>query len=156
MYTFGSLAGHWTAFGLFSGIAVLCGYGITRIGRELAAPVGHLPFYGTTPRARRMIGVALATGLLVAIWMWLWTGFHELTLAPDAITLHYYVPSRQRAIARQEVDSADWEAGFRSTRVFVIRTRDGTRFASMQISISDEDATAVVDEIRSALGLNGT
>ena len=156
VYVFGSLAGHWTAFALFSAMAVGCGFAVTRIARMFAAPRGQLPFYGTTPSAGRLIGAACATALLVIVWMWLWSGFHELTIAPGVITLQYYVPSRQRVLDRYEVVGAGWESGPRFSRFFVIRTRDGARWSSMQTSMSDDAARSVAESIRSGLGLKGS
>lgn len=157
VYFFGSLAGHWTAFGLFASIAIGCGFAVTRIAGQFAAPRGQLHFYGTTPLARRLAGTALATALILMIWMWLWSGFHELTIASsDAVTLQYYVPPRHRVLARNDVLGAAWESGPRFSRYFVIRTRDGGRFSSMQTSMSDDAAGSVAASIRSRLGLKGS
>ena len=150
---FGSLAGHWTAFVLFTSIALFVGYAVFRIAGQWAAPQGQLAVIGSAPRTRRFLGALVSTALLAAIWVWLWSGFHELIVATETVTLQYHVPPRQHVLAMDDILSAGWEPGPRFTRVFVIRTRDGARFVSMQTSMPDELARSIADDIRARMGL---
>ena len=153
VYVFGSLAGHWVAFVLFSTISLFCGYAVTRILRGLAAPPGQLSYYGTTPRPRRVLGTLVAAGLLALIWSWLWSGYHELRIDETAITLRYHVPPRERVVARAAVAGVRWEAGPKLSRVFVLTTRDGRRFPSMLTNLPDAAARHLAQSIEHHLGL---
>jgi hypothetical protein len=48
-------------------MAVILGVATTRILQRFAAPDGTLGYYGTTPVARRVAGVLVTTGVLVAV-----------------------------------------------------------------------------------------
>jgi hypothetical protein len=66
-FLFGSISGSWVEFALFAGMAVILGVAMTRILHRFAAPDGTLGYYGTTPVARRVAGVLVTTGVLVAV-----------------------------------------------------------------------------------------
>jgi hypothetical protein len=151
VFRFGSLAGHWIAFALFSAIALFIGFSITAIAARLAAPAGQLSYYGTTTRARRALGAVTATALLAVVWYWLWSGFHEIEVGRDAVTLRYRMPPRSRVLSRQEITGQRWRWGAKSSRIFVITTRSGDEYQSMQVSIGQAEAGKMLDAIRRAM-----
>ena len=151
-FEFGSLTGHWIAFLFFSGIAAFCGYAVSRIAGTFAALPGERPYFGTTPRAKRIIGAAVTGLLLVFIWFWLWSGFHRLDVSPDAVTLRYHVPPRSRVIPTKQIEQLDWRPGPRSTRALVITTTDGGRFQSMQSTRGRDADRALLESLRRAVG----
>ena len=151
-FEFGSLTGHWVAFLLFGGIAALCGYAVSRVAGTFAALPGETPYFGTTPRAKRIIGAAVTGLLLVFIWFGLWSGFHRLDVTPDVVTLRYSVPSRSRVIPTKQIEQLDWRPGPRSTRVLVITTTDGRAFQSMQTTSGRDADRALLESLRRAVG----
>jgi hypothetical protein len=148
---FGSLTGHWIAFLLFGAIAALCGYAVSRIAGQFAALPGETPYFGTTPRARRIIGAAVTGLLLTVVWFWLWSGFHRLEVTSDTVTLGYHVPPRSRVVPTKQIERLDWRSGPRSTRLLVITTTDGRTLQSMQTTRGDADR-ALLESLRRAVG----
>jgi hypothetical protein len=149
-FLFGSVSGSWVAFALFGGIAILAGVATTRMLRRLAPPADALPYYGTTPIARRTIGVVLASGVLAAIWWWLWSGFYALEVGRDSVRLEYHGPRRQHVVPKAEIAAIRWDTGPKSTRVLVVETRSGTSYRSMQTSANDAFERRVVQAVSAA------
>jgi hypothetical protein len=136
-FFFGSVSGSWVAFALFGGIAVFVGMATTAILRRFAARPGELRYYGTTPVARRLVGFIVGSAVFIPIWWWLWSGFYQLDVGRDLVTLRFDVPSRQRLLARADIAGARWDAGQKSTHVLVIETRSGKTYRSTQTSPND-------------------
>ena len=59
---------------LFGAMAVFVGIAVAVILGRLAAPADEPSYYGTTPRARRVIGAVVAVGLLAIFWFQFWAG----------------------------------------------------------------------------------
>jgi hypothetical protein len=133
-FLFSSISGSWVAFGLFGGMAVFFGVATTMILRRFAAPVGSAPYYGTTPIARRAIGVLVGGAVLVAVWWWLWSGFYLVEVGPDSVTLQYHGPPRQHVLAKAEIVATRWDPGAKSSRILVVQTRSGKVYRSTQTS----------------------
>ena len=133
-FLFGSISGSWVAFALFGGLAVVAGVATTSILRRFAASADALPYYGTAPIARRVIGALVGLGVLAAVWWWLWSGFYLLEVRRDSLALQYHGPPRERVVSRTEIAAARWDPGPRSTRVLVIETRSGKVYRSAQTS----------------------
>ena len=150
---FGSVAGSAVATALFSTIAIVTGWSVTAaLGRFSARP-GELPYVGTTPRARRAIGSAVALGLLAFVWVWLWSGFYVLELREGAFVANYYVPSRSRSLPRSDVVAARWEPGPKSSRILVLVLRGGEEIRSTQTSLDRATENRILAEVAGALGL---
>ena len=152
VFEFGNLTGHWIAFLLFGGIAGLCGYAVSRIVGQFAALPGEASYFGTTPRARRIIAATVTGLLLTLVWFWLWSGFHRLEATPDTVTLRYRVPPRSRVIPTKQIERLDWRSGPRSTRVLVLTTSDGPRLTSMQTTSGRDADRALLESLRRAVG----
>jgi hypothetical protein len=131
-FLFGSVSGSWVAFALFAGMAIVVGFAAASILRRFAARAGERAFLGTTPVARRAIGVLGAGAVLVATWWWLWSGFYALDVRPESVRLEYHGPRRDRVLAKSDIAAAWWNPGPKSTRVFVLRTRAGRSYRSTQ------------------------
>jgi hypothetical protein len=136
-FLFGSISGSWVAFALFGGIACFAGGATAAILRRFAARPGELPYYATTPFARRTLGVVVGGAILVGVWWWLWSGFYQLEAGREAVTLRFHVPTRKWIVPRAEIAHARWDAGPRSSRVLVVETRSGRVYRSMQTSSND-------------------
>jgi hypothetical protein len=143
-FHFGSVSGGAVASVLFFGMAAFIGVAAAAILRRLAAPAGEPSYYGTTPGARRVVGTIVALGVAVPIWIWLWSGFYRADVTTDAITFRYSMPTRSTTIARRDVAAAGWEPAARGSRVFVVVTHDGRRFASAQARYSRETEREIV------------
>jgi hypothetical protein len=152
VFDIGSLAGHWVASALFGGMAVLGGYAASHIARKFTAPPGERPYLGTTPRARRTIGTAVASVLLIGIWFWLWSGFHRIEVTTDTVTLRYEMPPRSQVISASRIARVYWRPGPRFTRVLVVATDDGRELQSMQSSSGRDADQALLETLRRALG----
>jgi hypothetical protein len=146
-FFFGSVSGSWVAFALFGAIAVFVGMATTAILRRFAARPGELRYYGTTPVARRLIGVVVGNAVFIPVWWWLWSGFYQLDAGRDVVTLRFYAPSRQRLLPRAEIAGARWDAGQKFTRVLVVETRSGKTYRSMQTSPNDAFERRVVQAL---------
>jgi hypothetical protein len=136
-FLFGSISGSWVAFALFAGLAVFAGIATATILRRFAAPPDQLPYLGTTPIARRAIGVIVGGTAVTAVWWWLWSGFYLLEVRGDTVTLQYHGPPRQSVVPRAEIIAARWDAVPKSTRVLVVETRSGKAYRSRQTSAND-------------------
>jgi hypothetical protein len=146
-FLFGSISGSWVAFALFGAMAIIVGVATTRILRRVAAPGGVLRYHGTTPIARRAIGVVLGGAVLVAVWWWLWSGFYLLEVGRNSVTFQYHGPPRQRAVPKAEVVAARWDPGARSSRVLVVETRSGKVYRSTQTSANQAFERRVVQAV---------
>jgi hypothetical protein len=136
-FLFGSISGSWVAFALFGGMACFVGGATTAILRRFAARPGELPYYATSPFTRRTLGLVVGGAILLGVWCWLWSGFYQLEVAREAVTLQFHAPSRQRIVPRAEIVHAEWHAGSRASRVLVVETRSGRVYRSVQTSSND-------------------
>jgi hypothetical protein len=136
-FLFGSISASWVAFALFAGLAVVAGVATSTILRRFAARPGQLPYHGTRPIARRVIGVIVGSIILAAVWWWLWSGFYLLEVRGDTVTLQFHGPSRRSVLPRAEIIAARWDAGPKSTRVLVVETRSGKAYRSTRTSAND-------------------
>jgi hypothetical protein len=136
-FLFGSISGSLVAFALFAGLAVFAGVATTTILRRFAAPPDQLPYYGTTPVARRVLGAIVGGIILGAVWWWLWSGFYALEVRGDTVTLHFHGPARQSVVPKAEIAAARWDPGPRSTRVLSVKTRSGKAYRSTRTSANE-------------------
>ncbi len=136
-FLFGSVSGSLVAFALFGGISVFIGVGTAAVLRRFAARPAELPFYGTTPIARRVIGSIVGGLLLGGVWWWLWSGFYELEVRREDVTLRFHLPSRQRVVPKREIAMTRWTTAPKATRVLVVETRSGKTYRSMQTLRND-------------------
>ena len=142
-FQFGSVSGSAVASLLFGGVAALMGVAATTMLRRLAAAPDEQSYYGTTSAARRIIGTTVAVLIATPIWIWLWSGFYRAEVTADAITFQYLMPTRSATIARGDIATVRWEPAARGSRIFVLVTRDGRRFASTQTRYSAETELAI-------------
>jgi hypothetical protein len=131
-FLFGSISGSWVAFALFGGLAIVAGVAATAVLRRFASRPGEMPYYGTTPLPRRIVGVVVSAAVLVGVWIWLWSGFYTLEVGRDAVTLRFHAPSRQRVVPKRDIVATRWDPGPKGTRVLVVATRSGKTYRSMQ------------------------
>jgi hypothetical protein len=136
-FLFGSISGSWVAFALFGGIAVCSGVATAAILRRFAARNGELPYYGTSSVARRTLGAIVGGAILALVWWWLWSGFYQLEVERDAVTLRFHVPSRQRVLRKQDILASRWDAAPRGSRMLVVETRSGKVYRSTQTSANE-------------------
>lgn len=150
---FGSVGGSAVATVLFGTLAIVAGWSVTTVLRRLSAGPDELPYFGTTPFARRTIGSVLALGMLAFVWWWLWSGFYVLELRDRAVVARYHVPPRERVLPRNDVLAARWEPGPKSSRVLVLVTRAGEEVRSMQTSIDRATEHRMLAEVVAALSM---
>lgn len=127
---------------LFGAVAVFVGVAVTVILRRLAAPAGEAPYYGTTPRARKAIGAAVALGLLVIFWYQFWGGFYRLTLVGREVHLTYYSPTRNRSIGATGLQ-VSWVPAGKVQQALQLTTSDGTTYTSQPTSLSRDERAAI-------------
>ena len=120
---------------LFGAIAVVIGAGISAILKRLAAPAGEPSYYGTTRRARTLIGSGVAIALLAIFWFQFWGGFYRLTVKEGAVELTYLGPTRHYAINLSGVQ-VGWVPAGKMQQALQLTTSEGKTFTSTATSLS--------------------
>lgn len=91
-----------------------------------------------------VVGVfsVVTIGLYAAIWWWLWSGFYQMTVSEQAVTLTKHFPTRITALGRSEITSARWVPGYKNTWVLVVETAGG-RYESTRASVPAREREAI-------------
>jgi hypothetical protein len=127
---------------LFGAMAVFVGVAVTLILGRLAAPADEPSYYGTTPRARRAIGGAVALGLLAIFWYQFWGGFYRLTMVGREVHLTYYGPTCDRSISAAGLQ-VSWIPAGKVQQALQLTTSDGTTYTSKATSLSRDERAAI-------------
>ena len=127
---------------LFGAVAVFVGAAVTVTLRRLAAPLGETSYYGTTPRARRIIGSVVAAALLTVFWYTFWGGFYQLAITGQTIELTYFGPTRQYSISASGLQ-VSWVPAGKMQQALFLTTSDGTTYTSQPAHLSRDERAAI-------------
>jgi hypothetical protein len=127
---------------LFGAFSVFIGVAVAVILKRLAAPADEPSYYGTTPRARAVIGSAATLGLLAIFWYQFWGGFYRLTITDRAVALSYFTPTRSHLISTDGLRVA-WIPAGKMQQALQLTTADGTTYTSTPTGLSRDERAAI-------------
>ena len=135
---------------LFGAVAVFVGVAVALILKRLAAPADEPSYYGTTPRARRIIGSVVAAVLLAFFWYTFWGGFYQLAISGNTVQLTYRGPTRHYAINAAGLE-VSWVPAGKMQQALQLMTPDGTTYTSHATTLSRDDRAAVESALKGPL-----
>ncbi len=135
------------ASALFGAMAILVGVAVAVILKGLAAPPGETSYYGTTHRARGIIGALVALAGLAMVWVWLWSGFYSATVTGHTVDLLYLLPPRIQTLPAANIMRTTWIPKPKGHRALQITMADGSTYTSVTATLPIDRQ----DEIRRAI-----